>query len=337
MNENISALVGVIIPTYNRAHMVRRAIDSVLAQTLNDFVVVVVDDGSNDGTESVISSYNDRRIVYLRHEQNLGCSAARNTGIDFILPRVKFICFLDSDDLLLPEKFERETALLEQNPEAGFTYSPYIICDEIRNIEYIGYPAAAGRPDDFAREHFLTNEAKPAAIMYRAAALKENRFDTCLTHGEDFDFLQKIAIKECCVYSEYLGVVVFFHAGSISSNWLNLSISLLRASENMLRAYPNFADLLGKEARQRIIFLKRQVFISYLAIGQYKEAKEFAQGRLDCFALRFRCRKYGLLRRIASEILRFLRIRKAHPSTIKEKLSPEMRKFLSCNTWRGTK
>jgi len=80
MSEKIPT-VSVIIPTYNRAHLVGRAIRSVLNQTFQDFEIIVVDDGSTDNTEEVVKSFNDPRIRDIRHEQNRGGSAARNTGI----------------------------------------------------------------------------------------------------------------------------------------------------------------------------------------------------------------------------------------------------------------
>lgn len=73
--------VSVVIPTYNRAHLLGRAIQSVLNQTYHDFEIIVVDDGSTDNTEKVVKSFNDPRIHYIRHDQNRGGSAARNTGI----------------------------------------------------------------------------------------------------------------------------------------------------------------------------------------------------------------------------------------------------------------
>jgi len=73
--------VSVVIPTYNRAHLVGRAIRSVLNQTYQDFEIIVVDDGSTDNTKEVVKSFNDPRIRYIRHEKNRGGSAARNTGI----------------------------------------------------------------------------------------------------------------------------------------------------------------------------------------------------------------------------------------------------------------
>lgn len=98
--------VSVVVPTYNRADALPRTIDSVLDQTLEDFELLVVDDASEDHTESVVTGYDDPRVTYLAHETNQGGSAARNTGIEHA--EGEYVAFLDSDDEWLPRKLERQ-------------------------------------------------------------------------------------------------------------------------------------------------------------------------------------------------------------------------------------
>ncbi len=95
-------MVSVIIPTYNRAHVLGRAIRSVLDQTYQDFELIVVDDGSSDHTGEVVATFADPRIHYLRHEKNRGAAAARNTAIK--TAQGEYIASLDSHDEWLPEK-----------------------------------------------------------------------------------------------------------------------------------------------------------------------------------------------------------------------------------------
>lgn len=103
--------VSVVIPTYNRADVLPRAIDSVLDQTFDDFELIVVDDHSTDNTRDVVAHYEDPRIRYERHDVNKNGAAARNTGIE--RARGEFVAFLDSDDRWLPEKLTRQVATLE--------------------------------------------------------------------------------------------------------------------------------------------------------------------------------------------------------------------------------
>lgn len=112
------AVASVIIPTYNRAAYVRRAVDSVLDQTVQDVDVIVVDDGSTDKTRQVLSSYRGRiRHIY---QPNAGVSAARNAGVR--LAESKWLAFLDSDDVWLPQKLERQLeCVAETGAEVCFT------------------------------------------------------------------------------------------------------------------------------------------------------------------------------------------------------------------------
>jgi glycosyltransferase involved in cell wall biosynthesis len=108
-------IVSVIIPTYDRADVLPRAIDSALDQTLSDVEVVVVDDASSDDTESVVTSYDDPRVTYLAHATNRGGSAARNTGIEAATG--DYIALLDSDDEWAPTKLERQVETLERRSD----------------------------------------------------------------------------------------------------------------------------------------------------------------------------------------------------------------------------
>jgi glycosyltransferase involved in cell wall biosynthesis len=110
-------LVSVVIPTYNRARTIKRAVDSVLAQSWKPIEIIVVDDGSTDETAQLLEDYRDKiRVI---HQENRGASAARNTGIK--ASNGEIISFLDSDDTWLPEKTERQAKLLQKTQPYGVT------------------------------------------------------------------------------------------------------------------------------------------------------------------------------------------------------------------------
>ncbi|MGM0591277.1 MAG: glycosyltransferase family 2 protein [Halobacteriota archaeon] len=105
------ATVSVVIPTYNRAELLPRAIDSVLEQTYTDLELIVVDDGSTDDTEAVVGAYDDDRLRYVPHETNRGANPARNTGIE--AADGAYLAFLDSDDEWRPTKLGKQVERLE--------------------------------------------------------------------------------------------------------------------------------------------------------------------------------------------------------------------------------
>lgn len=121
--------VSVIIPTYNRANLIGKAIKSVLNQTYQDFEIIVIDDGSTDNTEDVIRSFPDKRVKYIKKYKNKGISVARNIGIK--VARGKYIALLDSDDEWLPEKLDKQINILKsESPEVGVVYSNALYIDE---------------------------------------------------------------------------------------------------------------------------------------------------------------------------------------------------------------
>ena len=115
----VPGMVSVVIPTYNRARIVRSSIDSVLAQGWRNVEVIVVDDGSKDDTRAVVESYG-APVRYV-HQANAGVSAARNTG--FRHARGEFVALLDSDDQFLPWKLEAQVRVLQAHPEVGMVWT----------------------------------------------------------------------------------------------------------------------------------------------------------------------------------------------------------------------
>jgi glycosyltransferase involved in cell wall biosynthesis len=115
MKKNLKKpLVSVIIPTYNRAWIVKDAIDSVLAQDFHDYELIVVDDGSVDNTPAILKAYGQRTTVL--RQPNQGVSAARNRGIAAATGRL--VAFLDSDDLWFPRKLSTQVKFFNDHPEA---------------------------------------------------------------------------------------------------------------------------------------------------------------------------------------------------------------------------
>jgi hypothetical protein len=159
------------MPTYNRAHLLPRAIDSALAQTAaGKLDIVVVDDGSRDETRAVVARYGDR-VQYV-YQANGGLAAARNTGIR-ACPN-EFVAFLDDDDEWTPEKTAWQLAVLERWPEvvlvAGRAYARY--ADGRERLHRLP-PLPFERPVDFAPLLFEDNYLSVPMVLVRSAALLE--------------------------------------------------------------------------------------------------------------------------------------------------------------------
>lgn len=135
-------LVSVIIPAYNRAKVIERSVQSVLAQTSQEFELLVVDDGSTDNTAGVISALaaKDRRVHFMQHEMNRGAQAARNTGIR--AARGEWIAFLDSDDEWLPHSLESRLAAARE--EFKVVHSDCYVVRADGEMKRFGVPPLAG-------------------------------------------------------------------------------------------------------------------------------------------------------------------------------------------------
>ncbi len=184
--------VSVIIPTYNRRELVQRALRSVLAQTRRVDEVIVVDDGSTDGTGEALAAAFGDRIVYLR-QANAGVSAARNRGL--ALAHGRYLALLDSDDEWLPEKTRLQCELLDAHPDFGM-----VLCDvervdaEGRVIDVLSRRVALP-VDGFILGDVLRDPALvPASLLMRRTVYERiGGFDETLATGEDLDFHLRVA------------------------------------------------------------------------------------------------------------------------------------------------
>jgi glycosyltransferase involved in cell wall biosynthesis len=190
------AAVSVIIPTFNRAREVVRAISSVLYQSFTDYEILVVDDGSTDGTKDAVALFG-RRITYMPHPSNLGVSAARNTGIRE--SKAPFITFLDSDDYWLPEKLEVQVGFLGHQAQALACQTEEIW---IRNGRRVNPKKKHLKPSgDIFEPSLKLCLVSPSAVMLNRSLLeKVGLFDEDLPACEDYDLWLRIA----CQYPIYL-------------------------------------------------------------------------------------------------------------------------------------
>ena len=106
--------ISVILPVYNGSKTIKRAVDSILAQTYDSFELIIINDGSTDETKNILNLFKDKRIVLINNQKNLGKVHALNNGI--LRAKGKYIAFLDADDVALPQRLEKQVYFLEQNP-----------------------------------------------------------------------------------------------------------------------------------------------------------------------------------------------------------------------------
>ncbi len=116
-----SPLVSVIIPTYNRRKVLARALNSIFAQTYDNYEIIIIDDCSDDGTREWLTSLDDPRLHYIFLDKNTGPAHARNVGLE--RARGEFIAFLDSDDIWCPRKLEKQLKVFHEHPDIHVVYT----------------------------------------------------------------------------------------------------------------------------------------------------------------------------------------------------------------------
>jgi glycosyltransferase involved in cell wall biosynthesis len=199
--------VSVVIPTYNRAYIIREAVQSALAQTHANFEILVVDDGSSDNTQEIVESFHSEKIRYIRHDRNLGCSAAYNTGIKNA--REELVAFLDSDDAWKPDFLESLLDLMSRHAEVDVVFSDteiedptgstYTLMSLMRAFpELVKKNSSKGDHIVSSREMYLCLleevPIKPtAAIVKRKMFDRAGMFDEAWPSGTDWDLFLRIS------------------------------------------------------------------------------------------------------------------------------------------------
>jgi len=208
--------ISVIIPTFNRAALVKEAVASVLAQTYRDFELLVVDDGSTDGTREALAAFGGEIRVLSRPSRG-GVSAARNAGI--AAAQGKWLAFLDSDDLWLPEKLARQLAFMEANPQ-------YLLCQTeeiwVRRGVKVNPPRThkkeGGRIFIRSLERCLVSPS--AVVVHRRLLADHGGFDEELPAAEDYDLWLRLSWRyDVGLLPEPLIIKRGGHADQLSRQW----------------------------------------------------------------------------------------------------------------------
>ncbi len=209
--------VSVVLPTHNRAGLLRRAIDSVLGQTYTDLELIVVDDASTDDTEQLVDGLNDPRLHYLSHHVKRGAPAARNTGIE--AARGTYVAFQDSDDVWQPDKLAKQMAAIDRANGAA----EIIYCGMLRRgggeDRYIPDPKAVDRDGDTLHQLLFANfVGTPTLVVLRSLLREVGGFNVQLGRFQDWDLAIRLAaVARFRLVDEPL-VIVHDTPGSISAD-----------------------------------------------------------------------------------------------------------------------
>ena len=183
--------ISVIIPTYNRANLLKEGISSVLKQTYQNFELIIVDDGSLNNTEKIVKGFKDQRIVYLKHEKNRGVAESCNTGVKKAMGDYVFI--LNDDDLIVPWALEKLIKKIKQSDleNLGGVYGwSWWINDKGKTLRIINLKKRGYIFDMILKKQIFTNLLIKKEVFERVGVYNES-----LLSNEDFDFYLRMAKK----------------------------------------------------------------------------------------------------------------------------------------------
>lgn len=283
-------IVSVIIPTFNRAAMLPRAIDSVIAQTVETWEIIVVDDGSTDDTSEVVQAYQCELGDRLLHipQSNRGASAARNVGID--AASRTFVAFLDSDDEYLPTKLERQLALFNECPDLGLVYSDYAFMDldgkrhtsafneklllarAVRSEEVSAGLHVCGPSlfETLLRGYFV---ATITGIVRRDVLCTAIRFDERIRYAEEWLFYLRVANATSAGFVDEPLCLHHFTDGSVSrTDRSQNAIGLCEVLDAILKTFPRLPRDQRKIVRGLLARAHRQVGYNAGESGSHGES-----------------------------------------------------------------
>jgi glycosyltransferase involved in cell wall biosynthesis len=296
------SLVTAAITTYNRARFLPGALESVFAQTLTDYEVLVVDDGSTDDTAAVLAPYLDRiRVV---RQANRGRSAARNTAVSHA--STPYLSFLDSDDRWTPDKLERQVPVLERSPRVGLVHGHVDLVDGEGGL----------LEAETARHHELFSRAHANGVTYAGYALDCRCFSSALTarvdaiHAvgaydpalllDDYDLYLRLALDWEIVFLEGPAMALYrLHEGQMTT--YELTMGQIQTAEKHLalldeRGYVPDARL----ARRNFLLMLAR---SHAVLGRQGESRRYLLQavRLDPALVR---QRWVMRRLVASAVKR---------------------------------
>jgi glycosyltransferase involved in cell wall biosynthesis len=246
-------LVSVVLPTYNRAHLLPRAINSVLNQTYKSLELIIIDDGSTDKTDEVVGEYKkkDTRIKYLKNTRNSGAPISRNRGIR--AAKGKFIAFQDSDDEWLPSKIDIELKLIQTDTNLGLVYSLPVRSGAQTLLSHLVH-----QPPRLFKGITLTNKLLETNFIYihilarKECVINVGMFDIDLLRFQDWDLwirLSQITYFACT--NQTLFIPHYSDQGISAGIWKNYIL----ATELILKKYKSLFANNQRALAKRLLLL----------------------------------------------------------------------------------
>ena len=262
-----SPTISVLMPVFNSEQFASEAIESITNQTFKDFEFLILDDASTDKSFEIIKEFEkkDSRIKVSQNEKNLGVVASRNKLLN--LSKGKYIAWLDSDDIAIENRLEKQINFLENHPEIGMVGSNATIIDE--NNNKIGKWLFETEPQKLKIELFFHSPFLSSSVMIRKSCLPQNFYDSRFPVSEDFGLYSKIS--EHC---ETANIAEFLVKYRINSKGLSKS-NTEKMEKLSVQVIKEHAERLGIKLEENTIKnLRKPVTASKIALKEIPEIEK---------------------------------------------------------------
>ena len=262
--KNENPLISVVIPVYNRAHLIEKTINSVSEQSYKNLEIIIVDDCSTDNIEELIKKLNNLQIRFFKQKMNMGPSAARNRGVEEA--KGELIAFLDSDDEWYPDKIEKQVKqLVELDGNTVLVYSGFEMIDFTTGGKIGEKLSTVDLCKNFISGTFLLTP-QPSTTLVRKSAFKEvGGFDINLKANEDTELAIKLCKKYKLIPTNEILVKVTRNHNQLMGNLKNY----IEAREIILQKHSNYLS-------KKILFnLSKQIANYYILNNNYSFAKKY--------------------------------------------------------------
>jgi glycosyltransferase involved in cell wall biosynthesis len=264
--------VSVIVPTYNYARFIDACLESIFAQRYRNFEVIVVDDGSTDGTKEAIGKYRES-IVYI-YQENRGLPAARNTGIR--AARGEFLAFLDSDDLWLPDKLEEQLNVMSRSQRMGIIFSDASAFDGEKMLRESILKEEKICTGSCFRRLFMGNYlVMPTVVIRKACLEKSGLFDESLMVTADYDLWLRISAHYEIGFVDKVLALYRVHPSNMSKDFCRLLEDEIQTVQKIVKLYPDRVREFGRDLHDRLSSLFDQCGLEWIKRGRVDRAKSY--------------------------------------------------------------
>lgn len=261
--------VSVIIHTYNNEKFIGETIDSVLNQTYNDYEIIVVDDGSEDGTRDALLPYMQK--IRYHYKENGGIASAKNTGIS--LSNAEFIAFLDHDDLWVPDKLKIQMEYFDVHPHIGLVYAKYA---SFRDDKELRTKPEKGYSGWIFKNLLSKSIVQTSTVMVKRECLNAvGPYDESFKLADEYDMFLRIAKRFQCGFVDKRLTRYRVHDMNASKNDLLFDKENLRVFKKVYNGYTDLDEKEKKILRKRIAMYSIKVAGGLYNQGQLEESMKY--------------------------------------------------------------